>query len=457
MELSAWSLLPPLAAIVLAMWTRQVILSLAAGILLGGLILASGHPGAGFASGVEAVVAVFSEPGQTRLVLFALLIGPLVRLMEVFGGVAGFVTWIEGRNLVASRRGARMLAWGIGLVLFIETNITLLVTGAVCRPLFDRHGESRPRLAYLADSTSAPVCILIPFNAWGALILGLLAGQGIEEPLSVFAAAVPLNFYALAAVALAGFSAWSGWAPGPMARAQPVATDSGPDPARMAGPGKAANMVVPLAVLLVAMPVGLWVTGHGNLTQGSGSTAALWAVLAALGCAAVLVLLSRRHTLQDVMTEIMRGLEGFLGMVVILVLAMALGQICDALGTGAYVAGLLTGVAQPALLLPLTFLLSAVVAFATGTSWGTFAIMVPLAIATASSFSLPPAPLLAAVLSGGIFGDHASPISDTTVVASLASGCEVIDHVRTQMPFALLAAALALVAFAICGALLGAA
>jgi len=231
-------------------------------------------------------------------------------------------------------------------------------------------------------------------------------------------------------------------------------TDSGPGVVGTVQPGKAVNMVLPLAVLLVAMPVGLWVTGDGNLARGSGSTSALWAVLAALVCAAVLVLMPRRNTLHEVMAEIMRGLEGFLGMVVILVLAMGLGQICDDLGTGAYVAGLLTGVAHPALLLPLTFLLSAVVAFATGTSWGTFAIMIPLAVATASSFSLPPAPLVAAVLSGGIFGDHASPISDTTVVASLAAGSEVIDHVRTQMPYALLAAAVALVAFAICGVFL---
>jgi Na+/H+ antiporter NhaC len=445
-----WSLLPPVAAIALAIRTRQVTLSLAVGILLGAVLQAGGHPLWGLAGGVEAVVQVFTAGDQVRLVLFALLIGPLVRMLQEFGGVAGFVGIIERRRIVSSARGARLLAWGIGLVLFIETNITLLVTGAVCRPLFDRHGESRERLAYLADSTSAPVCILIPFNAWGALILGLLSAQGIAHPIAVFALAVPLNFYALAAVLLAAFTAWSGWAPGPMGRARPLAPES--DATAATGEeGHALDMLLPLMVLLGAMPVGLWITGGGVLTNGSGSTSALWAVLLGNITAACLVLVRRRHGLAAVMRAFNAGLESFVGMVAILVLAMALGQVCDSLGTGVYVTGLLQGVGSPVLLLPLTYLVGALVAFATGTSWGTFAIMIPIAVAAAGGLNLPVAPFLAAVLSGGIFGDHASPISDTTVVASLASGSGVIEHVRTQLPYALLAGVVALAAFAVTG------
>jgi tetracycline resistance efflux pump len=449
-EPTIWSLLPPLAAIALAIRTRQVVLSLAVGILLGAVLQAGGHPLQGLAGGVEAVVQVFTRGDQVRLVLFALLIGPLVRLLEAFGGVSGFVAFLDRRRFVASARGARLLALGIGVVLFIETNITLLVTGAVCRPLFDRHGESRERLAYLADSTSAPVCILIPFNAWGALVLGLLGAQGLGNPIAVFAAAVPLNFYALAAVLLAAFAAWTGWAPGPMGRARPLTPQ-----AIAAGTekeaGHAIDMLLPLLVLLLAMPAGLWITGDGVLTAGSGSTSALWAVLLGNFTAAGLVLLRRRHGLAAVMREFNRGMESFLGMVTILVLAMALGQVCDSLGTGVYITGLLQGVGSPVVLLPLTYLVGALVAFSTGTSWGTFAIMIPIAMAAASGLGLPPAPFLAAVLSGGIFGDHASPISDTTVVASLAAGSGVIEHVRTQLPYALLAGAVALLAFAVTG------
>lgn len=463
MTLSAWSLLPPLAAIALALGTRQVMVSLGAGVVLAGMVQAGGHPGRGLAAGLDGVVNVFSDPGQTRLVLFALLIGPLVRLMEVSGGVAGLIAWLESRRLVTSARGARLLALAIGVALFIETNITILVSGAICRPLFDRHHESRQRLAYLADSTSAPICILIPFNAWGALILALLAAQGVAEPLKVFAAAVPLNFYALAAVTLAALTAWTGWAPGPMARAQRQAssrlkgevgslqereTPVHPSPA----PGRMVNMVLPLMVLLTAMPTGLWITGGGVLSEGSGSTSALWAVLLGVATAATLMLLQRTHTLDQVMKETVRGMESLLGLVLILVLAMALGQLCATLGTGVYVAESMSRLASPALVLPVTFLGSALVAFATGTSWGTFAVMMPIAVSTATTLDIGLAALVAAVLSGGIFGDHASPISDTTVVASLAAGTDVVEHVRTQMPYALLAGAMALAGFAVAGA-----
>jgi Na+/H+ antiporter NhaC len=372
--------------------------------------------------------------------------------MEAFGGVAGFVSWLEQRRLVASARGARLLAWGIGLGLFIETNITLLVTGAVCRRLFDRHGESRARLAYLADSTSAPICILIPFNAWGALVLGLLAAQGLEQPLPVFAAAVPLNFYALAAVALAGWSAWSGWAPGAMSRA---AVAAGPvEPGGGDGGGRARLLVMPLAVLVAAMPVALWVSGGGSLVRGSGSAAALAAVMAGNGAALALLAAERRARPRQVAAAALRGARDLLPLVAVLDLAMALGGLCDTLGTGRVVAGALAGLAAPAALLPMTFLVSALVAFATGTSWGTFAIMVPIAVPAAQALGLPPAPFVAAALSGGVFGDHASPISDTTVVAALAAGTDVVEHVRTQLPYALSAAAAALAAFALTGLLL---
>ncbi len=277
----------------------------------------------------------------------------------------------------------------------------------------------------------------------------------MASPLPVFAAAVPLNFYALAAVMVAMASAWSGWAPGPMARARcrPATAPSGTDQSSPTGGGRALNMVLPLAVLLAAMPVGLLITGGGQLTAGSGSISALWAVLLGLATAAVLMLLQGGHRLDGVMQEIVRGMEALLGLVVILVLAMALGQLCDAMGTGVYVAGFLTDMAIPALVLPLTFVTAALVAFATGTSWGTFAVMVPIAVSAAGTLEMAMAPLLAAVLSGGIFGDHTSPISDTTVVASLAAGTDVVEHVRTQLPYALLAAGLAVGAFAVTGLL----
>lgn len=467
-EPSALSLLPPLVAIGLAVWKRQVYLALAVGVWLGWTILAGGNPLKGLAGSIEGTVAVLGDPGNTRILLFSLLIGSLVVYVEASGGVEGFVKWLEHRQLVRSSRGAGVLAWLIGLTIFIESNITLLVTGAVCRPLFDRYGASREKLAYIADSTSAPICILIPFNAWGALVLGILGGLAVTNPLRVFVAAIPLNFYAIAAVTLAGYTAWRGLNIGPMKKAEERAAqgivlssegeltvDEALFKARLSRevPPRAFNMVVPIVTMVLTMPVGLYITGDGVLGDGSGSTSALWAVIAGNIAAWILMLVQRFASLDELVRLGLKGIEALLALVLILLLAITLGDVCTKLGTGPYVAEVVRGIAAPALLVPATFIVAALIAFSTGTSWGTFAIMIPIAVPAAEALGLPIAPFLAASLSGGIFGDHASPISDTTIVASLASATDVIDHVRTQLPYALIAAMVAIIGFAIVGAL----
>ncbi len=190
------------------------------------------------------------------------------------------------------------------------------------------------------------------------------------------------------------------------------------------------------------------------LGQGSGSTSALWAVIAGNLAAWALMLAQRFASLDELVRLGIKGIEALLGLVLILLLAITLGDVCVKLGTGPYVAEAVRGIAEPMLLVPATFVAAALIAFATGTSWGTFAIMIPISVPAAQALGLPLAPFLAASLSGGIFGDHASPISDTTIVASLASATDVIDHVRTQLPYALTAAAVATVAFAMVGALI---
>jgi Na+/H+ antiporter NhaC len=468
-EPSVLSLLPPLFAIGLAVWTRQVYVALATGIWLGWTILSGGNPLSGLSGLIEGTVQVLGEPGNTRILMFSLLIGSLVVYVEASGGVEGFVHWLERRRLVNSARGSGVLAWLIGLTIFIESNITLLVTGAVCRPLFDRHKAAREKLAYIADSTSAPICILIPFNAWGALVLGILGGLAVDEPLQVFVRSIPLNLYAIAAVTLAGFTAWSGLSVGPMKKAEAraaegvvlspegeLSVDEAAFKVRLARdvPPRALNMILPIVVMVVTMPVGLYITGDGVLGQGSGSTSALWAVIAGNAMAWVLMLVQRFASLDELVRLGLKGMEALLGLVLILLLAITLGDVCVRLGTGPYVAELVRGIASPVLLVPATFITAALVAFATGTSWGTFAIMIPISVPAAEALGLPLAPFLAASLSGGVFGDHASPISDTTIVASLASATDVIDHVRTQLPYALTAAAVAILGFGLVGALI---
>ena len=462
------SVLPPILAIGLAIFTRQVYLSLAGGVWFGATIVADWSPLAGLADTVERVVAVLGSAGDARVVLFTLVIGALIATIEASGGVRGFVQWLQDRRWVDTPRRAQLLAWGIGIVIFIESNITVLVAGTVARPLFDKFKISREKLAYIIDSTSAPICILIPLNAWGAYNLGLLQGLGVEDPIGVFLGAIVYNFYALAAVALAlAAILWDvEWGPMKAAQtrtaagathregSQPMMPDAvGLDPDLAIGP-RARNMVLPIAVMVVAMPTSLWITGDGDIMKGSGSTSVLWAVLAGLAAAWVLLLAQRALGVDRLVRRGLEGAGALLPLALILILALALGAVAKELGTGQYVARLAAGRLPPAVLLPVIFGVAAGIAFSIGSSWGTFAIMLPIAVPTATAMGLPLEPFVAASLAGGIFGDHASPISDTTIVASMAAATDHIEHVRTQLPYALVAGAAAAVGFLVLGATL---
>jgi len=463
------SVLPPLLAIALAVATRQVYLSLAAGVWLGWTILAGWNPIAGIGQAIEATVAVLGDPGNAKVILFTLVIGALIATIEASGGVRGFVQWVEEKRWVTSGRRAQFLAWIIGVIIFIESNITVLVAGAVSRPLFDRFRVSREKLAYIIDSTSAPVCILIPLNAWGAYVLGLLATSGVERPLNVFVGSIPLNFYALGAVFLTLATVIFGINLGPMRRAESrtqagevLSATASPllDPEVLSPkpneriPPRAMNMFLPILAMVIMMPVSLYITGDGDLRAGSGSTSVLWAVLSGLALAWVMLIAQRANTVDELTRIGLRGAGGLMSLALVLLLALALGAVAREIGTGVYLAQATAGVLPGFVFLPLVFIVAAAIAFSTGTSWGTFGIMIPIAVPAAQALGMPPEPFVAAALSGGIFGDHSSPISDTTIIASMAAATDHIDHVRTQLPYALIAGSAAITAFAITGALL---
>jgi tetracycline resistance efflux pump len=460
------SILPPVLAIVLAIWTRQVYLSLGAGVWLGWLIVEGWNPLAGLSRAIEASVAVLASAGNANVILFTLVIGALIATIETSGGVRGFVAYLESREWVNTPMRAQLLAWIVGVIIFIESNITVLVAGSVSRPLFDRYRVSREKLAYIIDSTSASVCILIPLNAWGAYNLGILNTLGVEDPLGVFIGSIPYNFYALAALFLALATIIWKIDLGPMKRAearsqeglllwpdaQPMIDEAilSPEPNDRIPP-RAINMVLPIVTMVVMMPLGLWITGGGDLRAGSGSTSVLWAVMAALAMSWVLLLAQKGATVDELTRTGLKGAGGLVPLALILLLALALGDVAGALGTGPYVAQVTAGVLPPVIFLPLVFLVSGGIAFSTGTSWGTFAIMLPIAVPAAIALGLPPSPFVAAALAGGIFGDHSSPISDTTIISSMAAATDHIDHVRTQLPYALIAGGIAVVGFAIVG------
>ena len=456
------SILPPLLAIVLAIWSKEVILSLFAGIWMGHTLLNQFNPLAGLADGLDGMINVFADAGDTRVLVFTLLIGPLIATIERSGGVRGFVHYLETRHWVHNGFRAQILAWATGLVIFVESSITLLVAGSVSRPLFDRYRVSREKLAYLIDATSAPVCIMIPLNAWGAFIISLVASAGVENPLQTFIAAVPMNLYAIVAILLAGVVIWKGINIGPMKKAEqrtqggdllwPGAVPLVDVSAEQERPDEedipsAWFMILPILVMIAMMPVALYITGDGDIINGSGSTSVLWAVSLAIAVAWIMTLVKGGSSIAELMKTFMKGAGDLLPIATILLLALALGDVAIELGTGVYVANVVSGSIAPVLLAPLVFLVSAFIAFSVGSSWGTFAIMIPIAVPIALTLDLSVPLMLAAALSGGIFGDHSSPISDTTVLASMAAATDHIDHVRTQLPYALIAAAVATVGF----------
>lgn len=463
---SWYSILPPVLAIVLAIWSKQVILSLFAGIWIGYTLLNGMNPVAGAARSLDGIIEVFSDGGDARVLLFTLLIGSLIATIELSGGVRGFVHFLETRRWVHNSRRAQILAWVTGLVIFIESNITLLVAGSVSRPLFDRYRISREKLAYLIDSTSAPVCVMIPLNAWGAVIISLIASTGVANPLEMFIASIPYNLYAIAAILLSAVVIWKNINIGPMKKAElrtqggqllwpgamPLVDTSAEQLEEPAGSIPSATfMVVPIAAMILMMPVSLYITGDGSLIEGSGSVSILWSVSIAIVVAWIMILARGDSSVAELMQTFMKGAGALLPISAILLLALALGDVAGILRTGDYVANLVGANIPVVLLAPLIFLTSAFIAFSVGSSWGTFAIMIPIAIPIALNLDLPLPLYLGAAISGAIFGDHASPISDTTVVASMAAATDHIDHVRTQLPYALLAGAIATAGFLILG------
>jgi Na+/H+ antiporter NhaC len=496
------SILPPVIAIFLAILTRQVFLSLFVGIWMGWMIhlidlqqfLLIRLQVAQFfnsssesfliqaislllgilkliiqsiAQTIEALVKVFADAGNTKVIIFSAMIGALITFTQYSGGMEGFINWITAKKLIRTRRAAGLLAWSVGMLIFIESSICVLITGAIARPLFDKLKISREKLAYIADSTSAPKCVLIPLNAWGAFIIALLSAQGVDQGWKIMLLAIPLNFYAWIAILIVLGVILLQKDLGPMRQAEkrvqvegkllrdgaePLVSSEVITVEKKASiPARSVNMLLPILVMVIMMPLGLIITGNGDFTQGSGSTSVLWAVFSALLAAAFSYRLQGIMTSNEIMEQFMKGISGLMPLALLMLMAFAIGDVCKILGTGQYVASLAKSWLIPQLVPAVLFIISCFIAFATGTSWGTFAIMIPIAVPTAQVLGLPLVPAVAAVLGGGVFGDHCSPISDTTIIASMASATDHIDHVRTQLPYALLAAGLALVLYLIVG------
>lgn len=476
------SLVPPLLAIILALWTRQVFLALLIGIASGFLIMAGGNPLQGALDTLGGFVKVFESNYNTEIIIFTLMIGALIALIQRAGGVEGFVrrvvNWLQKKAATADSKNQRkrveLLAVLTGMLIFVESNISTLTVGTLYRPLTDNLEIPREKLAYIADSTCAPACILIPLNAWGAYIMGLLAEQNVEEPVSMLVGAVAFNFYPMLAILLLIIVIMTGRDFGEMKRAETRARDEGKllrdgavpmiagditmMEAKETATPRARNMVLPLLTLVLLMPVFLIYTGWSSeagasnaffdiVDRASGSKSVLYSVCGAILLSMVLSKAQGIMGIREMVDVVLKGMSGMVPLALLMVFAFALGNLCGDLGTGVYVAEQAKPFLSPALVPVLVFLISAFIAFSTGTSWGTFAIMIAIAVPLAQGLDVNVTLAVAAALGGGVFGDHCSPTSDTSIITSMATANDHIDHVRTQLPYALLGGAITAVLY----------
>jgi tetracycline resistance efflux pump len=475
-QLGFLTLVPPVIAILLAILTRQVFISLLTGIFLGYVILAGGNLWLGFLDTLQGMVEVFADAGNTRTIMFCALVGALIVFMQASGGVAGFIAAVERKlqhyENQQSGRGrivVQLLAWLTGALIFVESSISVLTVGTLYRPIFDKLGLSREKLAYIADSSSAPSSILIPFNGWGAFIMTLLAAEGFSNPFGTMIQALGYNFYAILALLLVPVIILSGRDFGPMKGAQeraakgqvlsdgatPVVDTELTDISPKEGVRpRSRNMIIPIVVMVFFMPVMLAYTGWADAREllgegadagamlfqaigsGSGSTAVLTAVSLSIIVSIIVYKAQGIFGIRESVDLVLKGIAGLIPLALLMLLAFAIGALCRKLETGIYVSEVAQQFITPGLVPFLVFLVTCFIAFSTGTSWGTFAIMVPIAVPMATQMDANVLMAVAAVLGGGVFGDHCSPISDTTILSSMASATDHVDHVKTQLPYA---------------------
>ena len=484
------SLLPPIIAIFLAIRTKQVFVSLLFGIWLGWMIIAwqplEGNPLGIFSNlfqgsldTIQALVDVFKDSGNTRTIMFSALVGAWIIFIQRSGGVEGFIVKIskfleryEKKKAGNNRVVVQFLAWLTGVLIFVESNVSVLTVGALYRPIFDKLKIPREKLAYIADSSSAPSSILIPFNAWGAFIMGLLLAQGFENPFSTLFWATAYNFYPMFALLIVLIVIFTKKDFGPMAKAERRAIEEGKLLADDAQPMiadeltgvepkenvrlRSRNMILPTIILVSMMPVMLAYTGwdaaienRGDsgffgkfffaVGQGSGSTAVLTALIISLLTSMIYYKIQGIFDLKEMVDLTLKGISGMMPLALLMLMAFAIGAVCKELQTGIYVADISKAWLSPSLVPFIVFLVSCFIAFSTGTSWGTFAIMIAIAVPMAQTMDANVHLAIAAALGGGVFGDHCSPISDTSILSSMAAASDHIDHVRTQLPYALIA------------------
>lgn len=466
---SFWSVIPAATALFLAVVTRKVLISLGIGILIGAIMLVGGNPldTANYLKYI-AVSLVYSDGewswGKAQILFFLLLLGIFTSLLTFSGSNQAFANWAQ--NHIKNRRGAKLLTAGLVFVTFIDDYFHSLAVGAIARPVTDKFKVSRAKLAYILDSTAAPMCVLMPVSSWGASIIatigGLLATHQVVEytAMSAFVSMSAMNYYAIFALLLVFIVAYFSFDIGSMARFEQEALTAEPhNEVKVESKGRVYALIIPILVLIFSTIAMMIYTGSQaietfSLLGAFENTNVNYSLVVggSLGVLAVVLCTFGLIKAKDYPKAIWLGCKSMFGAIAILTFAWLISHIVKDIHTGDYLSTLVAGNIPSALLPVILFVLASIMAFATGTSWGTFGIMLP--IAAAMAMKIDPAlliPCMSAVMAGAVCGDHCSPISDTTILSSTGAQCNHIDHVTSQLPYAMIVAVSSAIGYLVLG------
>ncbi len=464
------SLLPPVIAIVLALITKEVYSSLIIGIVVGGVIYAGGN----FEGVIKHVISdgfvnSLADSYNMGILIFLVLLGTLVSMMNKAGGSAAFGRWASKH--IKSRIGAQLATMALGVLIFIDDYFNCLTVGSVMRPVTDRNNVSRAKLSYLIDATAAPVCIIAPISSWAAAVAGFARGAGAENGISLFVSAIPYNFYALLTIVMMIFISLSKLDYGPMKLHEKNAVEKGDlftcgnriddDKTEVNEKGRVCDLVIPVVILIICCVIGMiysggFFSGENFITAFSNSDASVGLAYGA-GFAMIIIviyfLIRRVIPFKSIMESLPEGFKAMVPAILILTCAWTLKAMTDSLGAKIFISQLIQGTAGAfqSFLPAIIFLIAVGLSFATGTSWGTFGILIPIVLSVFSSGEPITIVAISACMAGAVCGDHCSPISDTTIMASAGAQCDHINHVSTQLPYALTVAGVSAVSYIIAG------
>jgi len=476
---SLWSLLPPVVAIGLALITKEVYSSLFIGILTGGVIYAiannSGFEGMFTVVIKDGLIANLADSYNVGILVFLVVLGVIVVLMNKAGGSRAYGEWAAAH--IKTRRGAQLSTFLLGVLIFVDDYFNCLTVGSVMRPVTDKHNVSRSKLAYLIDATAAPVCIIAPISSWAAAVSGTVDGV---NGISLFISTIPYNLYALLTIMMVIFMASADMDFGPMKRHEDNARNGDlfttrnkvyeDDDQPIRSKGKVIDLILPVIILIVLCVIGMIYTGGFfsgvNFVDAFADCDAAFGL--SLGSVGALIVIIIYYLVRGVlkftecMDSIAAGFKQMVPAILILTFAWTLKTMTNQLEAGAFVSGIVKSATAISILLPLILFVVAVgLAFATGTSWGTFGILIPIVTsvfsqelaAVAETGEIPQMVIvcISACLAGAVCGDHCSPISDTTIMASTGAQCDHVNHVSTQLPYAMTVASVCAVGYIISG------